>query len=143
MLLKLAWRNVFRQKRRTILTLLTMTGGFMLSSVSIGWMQGSYDGIIMFFTDGRTGQIQVHGSGYLDDPSIYNSFDESTSAMIDTFPGVRTTAPRIYSGALLAVRPHGAGAGAVFCNSAAAGVTTRANAARNAHANRQVVLVFI
>ncbi|NOQ22174.1 MAG: FtsX-like permease family protein [Candidatus Aegiribacteria sp.] len=124
MLLKLAWRNVFRQKRRTILTLLTMTGGFFLSSLSIGWMDGSYSSIIMFFTNNRTGQIQVHCKGYLQSPSIYSTVNDYQAAgvFLDSIPGVRAWAPRIYSGALLAVRPRGAGSGNVFTNSAAASV---------------------
>ncbi len=124
MILKLAWRNVFRQKRRTILTLLTMTGGFFLSSLSIGWMDGSYSSIIMFFTNNRTGQIQVHHKGYLEDPSIYSTVSDyqAVGVFLDSIPGVRTWAPRIYSGALLAVRPRGADSGNVFTNSAAASV---------------------
>jgi len=124
MLLKLAWRNVFRQKRRTILTLLTMTGGFLLSSLSIGWMDGSYSSIIMFFTNNRTGQIQVHHEGYLEDPSIYATISEyqTVGAFLDSIPGVRTWTLRIYSGALLAVRPRIAGLENVFTNSAAASV---------------------
>jgi len=125
MLAKLAWRNVFRQKRRTVLTMLTMTGGFVLSSAAIGWMEGSYGSIIMFFTNSRTGQIQVHGSGYLDDPSIYNTVDDymEIGSMIDSVPGVRTWAPRVYAGGLLAVRPRGSGPGGIFSNSAAASIT--------------------
>ena len=116
MLLKLVWRNVFRQKRRTILTLLTMTGGFLLSSLSIGWMDGSYSSIIMFFTNNRTGQIQVHHEGYLEDPSIYSTVRDyqMVGAFLDSIPGVRVWAPRIYSGALLAVRSRGEGSGNVF-----------------------------
>jgi putative ABC transport system permease protein len=125
MLAKLAWRNVFRQRRRTVLTLLTMTGSFVLSSISIGWMEGSYGSIIMFFTNSRTGQIQIHGEGYMEDPSIYETVDDylDIGAVLDSIPGVRTWAPRIYTGALLAVRPEGSGAGGVFSNSAAASVT--------------------
>jgi len=124
MLFKLAWRNVFRQKRRTFLTLLTMTGGFFLSSLSIGWMIGSYDNIIMFFTNGRTGQIQLHHSGYLEDPSVYSTIDDyqAIGAELDSIAGIRTWAPRIYTGALLAVRSSEAGSGNLFSNSAAASV---------------------
>jgi len=123
MLPKLAWRNIFRQKRRTILTLMTMTGGFVLSSLSIGWMNGSYGSIILFFTNNRTGQIQVHHEGYLEDPSIYKTIDdfEQVGSVLDSIPGVRTWAPRIYTGALLATRPAGHTSN-VFSSSAAASV---------------------
>ncbi len=123
MLPKLAWRNIFRQKRRTVLTLLTMTGGFVLSSLSIGWMNGSYDSIIFFFTNNRTGQIQVHHEGYLADPSIYKTIDnfEQVGSILDSIPDVRTWAPRIYTGALLATKPAGHTSN-IFSSSAAASV---------------------
>ena len=54
-----------------------MTGGFVLSSLAIGWMYGSYGSVIMFFTNSRTGQIQIHSDGYLEDPSIYDTIDSS------------------------------------------------------------------
>ncbi len=103
---------------------MTMIGGFFLSSLSIGWMDGSYGSIIMFFTNNRTGQIQVHHKGYLEDPSIYSTIGgyQTVGAFLDSIPEVRVWAPRIYSGALLAVRPRGAGSGNVFSNSAAASV---------------------
>ena len=120
---KLAWRNIFRQKRRTVLTILTMTGGFVLSSVSIGWMDGSYQGMILFFTNHRTGQIQVHRAGYLENPTIYDTVNDYTSLgeQIQSLDKVRTWAPRIYTGALLASRSENAPEG-VFSNSAAASV---------------------
>ena len=73
MLLKIAFRNLLRQKRRTALTLLTMFGGFTLAAVSIGWSDGTYSYIINMFTRNRLGQIQVHKKGYLDQPNIYKS----------------------------------------------------------------------
>ena len=120
---KLAWRNIFRQRRRTILTIMTMTGGFLLSSLSIGWMDGSYSGMILFFTNHRTGQIQVHKEGYLDNPSIYDTVDDynSVGQDIESLDDVRAWAPRIYTGALLASREEGSPSG-IFSNSAAAAI---------------------
>lgn len=120
---KLAWRNIFRQKRRTILTVMTMTGGFVLSSLSIGWMDGSYSGMILFFTNHQTGQVQVHKDGYLDNPSIYDTIDNynSVGEQISNQDNVRSWAPRIYVGALLASRDEGVSDG-IYSNSAAAAV---------------------
>lgn len=120
---KLACRNIFRQKRRTILTILTMTGGFVLSSLAIGWMDGSYGGMILFFTNHRTGQIQVHKDGYLNDPSIYDIIDDydSIGDQIEAMDDVRAWAPRIYTGALLASRAQNAPSG-IYANSAATSI---------------------
>ena len=57
---KMAARNVLRQKRRTLLTALTITGGFALAAISIGWSDGSYNVIIDMFTRSQLGHIQVH-----------------------------------------------------------------------------------
>lgn len=120
---KLAWRNIFRQKRRTILTIMTMTGGFVLSSLSIGWMEGSYSGMILFFTNHQTGQIQVHKDGYLESPSIYDTINSynTVGERISDKNNVRAWAPRIYVGALLASREAGASYG-IYSNSAAAAI---------------------
>lgn len=122
--LKLAWRNIFRQKRRTLLTIMTMTGGFFLASVSIGWMNGSYGNMIEFFTSHRTGQIQLHRTGYLDDPSIYDTLDNylEVGAELEKIEDVISWAPRIYAGALLASRAEGSSPG-MFSNSAGAALT--------------------
>ena len=72
-LLTIAFRNVFRQRRRTILTMLTMFGGFTLASISIAWSDGSYSNIIEMFTRNQLGHIQIHKKDYLDHPSLYKS----------------------------------------------------------------------
>lgn len=65
MLFKIAFRNVFRQKRRTILTGLTILGGFVLSALAIGISDGTYTSVIELFTRSRLGHIQIHAQGYL------------------------------------------------------------------------------
>jgi hypothetical protein len=57
MVLKIAFRNVFRHKRRTLLTGLTMFGGFTLCSFSVAWMDGTYNNVIDMFTRNRLGHI--------------------------------------------------------------------------------------
>ena len=78
MLFKIAFRNVFRQRRRTLLTVLTMFGGFTLSSISIAWMDGSYNRIIDTFTRNRLGHIQIHQKDYRDKPSMKPDLSSSS-----------------------------------------------------------------
>ncbi|MBN2693556.1 ABC transporter permease [bacterium] len=73
MLLKIAFRNLFRQKRRTILTLLTMVVGFILSAISISMSEGGYGNIIQLFTKTQTGHIQIHQKEYREKPSLYKT----------------------------------------------------------------------
>ncbi len=102
MMLKIAFRNIFRQKRRTVLTALAMIVGFTLSSVFIGWSDGVYSDIISMFTRNRIGHIQVHHTGYLDKPSLYDVIDsyESIGEKIAGVEGVEAWTPRIYSAGL-------------------------------------------
>ncbi|UCH84710.1 MAG: ABC transporter permease [Candidatus Latescibacterota bacterium] len=103
--LKIAFRNIFRQKRRTLLTVLTMFGGFTLCSFSIGWMDGSYNYIIDMFTRYQLGHIQIHNRGYIDRPSLYDTIDdyESVASTVERIPGVTRTSPRLYSAGLVSV----------------------------------------
>ena len=100
--LKIAFRNIFRQKRRTILTALAMIVGFTLSSVFIGWSDGAYSDIIAMFTRNRIGHIQVHQHGYLDKPSLYKTIDDykSIGETIGSVNGVEAWTPRVYSAGL-------------------------------------------
>ncbi len=71
MLVRMAYRNVFRHRRRSLLTGLMMAGGCALFAIFIGIAAGSYGNIISIFTRDHTGHIQVHASGYLQRPTIY------------------------------------------------------------------------
>ncbi|MBD3347279.1 MAG: FtsX-like permease family protein [Chitinivibrionales bacterium] len=105
LLLKMAFRNVFRQRRRSILTALTMLGGFALASISFGWADGTYGDIIDMFTRNRLGHVQVHKEGYLENPSLYKTIENYTKigATIGNIGGVEAWAPRVFSAGLLSV----------------------------------------
>jgi putative ABC transport system permease protein len=111
MIPKIAFRNMLRQKRRTALTSLTMIGGFILAAVSIGWSDGTYSYIINMFTSDRLGQIQVHKSGYLDEPSIYDRIGDyaDIGETIRSVEGVRAWAPRVYAAGLVSLGDKTAG----------------------------------
>ena len=102
MILKIAFRNIFRQKRRTILTALAMIVGFTLLSVTIGLSDGAYGGIIEMFTRNRTGHIQVHREGYLDKPSLYKTINNISTVgeTVQKTTGVAAWTPRLYAAGL-------------------------------------------
>jgi len=124
---RIAFRNIFRQRRRSILTALMMAGGFSLSSVSLGISEGSYDRIIDMFTRDHTGHVQVHPSGYLDRPSIYKTIEapETLGVALAAYPGVVAWAPRLYSPALAFRGKKTTGAQLVGIDPVREGKTTR------------------
>lgn len=105
MTLRIAWRNIFRQKRRTVLTMLTMLGGFALSAISIGWADGTYNRIIDMFTRNRLGHVQIHALGYLDKPSLYRNIKayQTIGETIERIEEVESWAPRFYAAGLASV----------------------------------------
>ncbi len=108
---QLALRNVWRQKRRTFLTLITMFGGFGVASISIAWSDGTFEKAIDVYTRNFSGHIQIHSPGYLDTPSLYAAVDggESLLASVQSHPQVIAATPRVKAAGLVAVGDVSAG----------------------------------
>ena len=102
LLLKLAFRNILRQRRRTILTVLSMTGGYVLCCLSFSLTEGSYKNVIRIFTMDHTGHIQIHRDDYLQRPKVFKGIDDTLEQRqeIQSQPGVLSIAPRVFAPAL-------------------------------------------
>ncbi|MEE2736475.1 MAG: ABC transporter permease [Pseudomonadota bacterium] len=102
MLLKLALRNILRQKRRSLLTGLSISGGFVLSVFSFSLTEGTYENAIDFFTRDHTGHIQIHSGDYHERPKIYKTISqpEAVEAIIKNESKIKAFAPRIFAPAL-------------------------------------------
>ncbi len=100
--IKIIFRNILRQKRRSFLTCLMSSAGFILISICMGMADGSYVGIIELITCDQTGHVQIHKNGYLDKPSLYNTMNNSDSIIkkINSSGFASASAPRIYSSVL-------------------------------------------
>jgi putative ABC transport system permease protein len=99
-LLSMAIRNVTRNRRRTAITLSALIIGIAAVGTIRGILNGLQSAIIKGTTEGTTGAIQVHRTGYLANVmSTPLSLDfEATPALMDRIravPGVMAIAPRI------------------------------------------------
>ncbi len=110
-ILKIAFRNIFRQKRRSILTALSMFGGFFLACFFIGYSDGAYNQIISMFTRNNLGHIQIHEKSYLDKPSLYKTVDDYKVLYkkLSEIEGVESYSPRIYSAGIASVGKKSSG----------------------------------
>ncbi|MFO7735821.1 MAG: FtsX-like permease family protein [bacterium] len=103
LVLKLAFRNIFRQKRRSLFTAFSMVLGAVLMVITIGLEEGAYANMIDAFTGVQTGHAQIHDKEYLDRPGIYKNFEwnEELQNTLNSFPGVNIVSPRMFAGVLV------------------------------------------
>lgn len=82
---RLAYRNILRQRRRSILTGLSIAISYLVCCLAISMSEGSYNNAIRFFTEDSTGHIQIHSGDYLHRPNIHKHFspDEFLQVMDD------------------------------------------------------------
>ena len=99
---KIAWRNVFRQKRRSLFTGLTLLSCASLLSFALSIGEGSYASIIEIITHAHTGDIQIHEETYLESPGLYKVISSYEARMKELLkkPFVSAVAPRIRAGGM-------------------------------------------
>jgi len=75
----MAWRNLWRNKRRTLITSASVFFAVFFAVIMRSIQLGSYDRMIMNFIGSYSGYLQIQNSDYLGDPSIDNAFTCSDS----------------------------------------------------------------
>ncbi len=68
-LFKLAWRNLWKNRRRTLITLSMISGGFALALVSLGLGDGFHNQMIRNAIRLGSGHLTVERRDYLEEPS--------------------------------------------------------------------------
>ncbi len=71
---KFAWRNIWRNRRRTLITIASIFFGVLLSSFMTSMQEGSYSQYITSIVNSYSGYLQIHKQGYWNDQVINNSF---------------------------------------------------------------------
>jgi ABC-type lipoprotein release transport system permease subunit len=81
---KIAWRNLWRNRRRTIITSASVFFAVFFAVIMRSYQLGSYDNMITNFIQSFTGYLQVQHVKYQDNPLIDYAFDynDSTAAAI-------------------------------------------------------------
>ncbi len=102
MLFKLAWRNIWRSKRRTIITVSAITFAVFMASILQSFQKGTWDKIIESSINSFFGYAQVHGVGYWEEQTLDNaiSFDENLNNLHGEIAEINDLVPRIESFAL-------------------------------------------
>ena len=87
---KIAWRNIWRNPRRSILTISAIAFASLLLVFMLSWQFGSYETMIDFAVKIHSGHLQVQTRGYKDKKSIRLAISDPAVAgsILDKTPGI-------------------------------------------------------
>lgn len=102
MLIKLAWRNIWRNKKRSLITITAILIAVFLAVTMRSMQLGMYDNMIQNVVGSYSGHLQIHSQGYWEEQTIDNSFEDidSLSQSIEKQKDVSVVTKRIQSGCL-------------------------------------------
>ncbi len=103
--LAVTWRDLWRNRRRTILTGMVMTFSVVVMVFFIGFGDGAHTKMIRSMTDSFMGHAQIQAEGYFEDPDLERRIEPEVAAAIEAklpeAPGVTGFAPRVLTGGLM------------------------------------------
>lgn len=99
----IAWRNLWRNRRRTVLAAGAIAFSVALLLFAMSMQGGSYAAMIDNATHLLDGHLQLQRVGYLDDPRIENAIDNAAARLgaVRATAGVEAATPRIAAFALV------------------------------------------
>lgn len=102
MILKLAWRNVWRSKRRTIITVASILFAVLFASFMEALQKGAWNHMINNVVNFYFGFAQVHTEGYWEEQSLDKAFplEGQMEEWTKDIPEIKNVLPRIESFAL-------------------------------------------
>ena len=99
MYFKLAWRNMWRSRRRTLITISSIFFAVIFAILMRVAIVGLFDKLIADTVSLSSGYIQVHHSGYWENRSVDSTFEESPKlmAILSREKEITTWTPRLES----------------------------------------------
>lgn len=72
MITSLAWKNIWRNKKRSLILMIAAALGLWGGVFTLAMMNGLWEAMIKTYIDRTTGHIQIHAKGFLKEKSIDN-----------------------------------------------------------------------
>ncbi|UCC47522.1 MAG: ABC transporter permease [Gemmatimonadota bacterium] len=105
---RIGWRNLGRNRRRTLITALGLAIGYFAVVFMVAWAEGLQSEMIDNGTGILTGQLQVHASDYRPERKIYDTIGGRDGADVEGLvrevvadPAIAAATPRVYAGGLV------------------------------------------
>ncbi len=95
--LRLSWRNIWRNHRRTFITIASVFFAVFFSIVMTSFSNGTWDKMIENMLQTQTGHIQIHQKGFWNDQVIDNfmTMDSATISKLQKIEHLTNISPRI------------------------------------------------
>jgi ABC-type lipoprotein release transport system permease subunit len=97
MLIKLAWKNLWRNRRRTLITVASVFFALFFSIIMNSYMEGMWGQMIANTLKTQSGHIEIHGAGWWDDKTVDNfmTMDSTVIQQLRSLPNVENLSPRL------------------------------------------------
>lgn len=101
-IIKLAWRNLWRNRRRTLITATSILFAIFIAIVMRSFQLGTYGHMIKQSIESFSGYLQIQQPEYFNDPNINHSFTytEDLENKLNGLENIKVAVPRIESFAL-------------------------------------------
>ena len=105
MIFKIAWRNIYRNKKRTLITVTSIFAALFLIKLMRALQFGFYDNIITTVVESYAGYVEVHAEGYWDNQSLDNAMevDQKLIDDISSVEGVENIVQRLQTFSLISM----------------------------------------
>ena len=113
--ISMAWKNLWRNKRRTLITVASIFFGVLLSTIMSSMQDGTYGNMIDMSVKLSSGYLQIQHPDYQEIKSINNVFTPSDKLLnsFDDIKEITSTSKRLESFALLSSGPNTRGGAVV------------------------------
>ena len=103
MLLKLAWRNIWRNKRRTFITLMMIQFAVVLATFMAAFRSGIMESQVANVVGGFKGYGTINDTAFIKEPFIDHivAYDDSTIKYLESQLQISAYSPRIIGGGML------------------------------------------
>ncbi len=105
---RIGWRNLGRNRKRTVLTALGLGVGYFAVVFMVGWAEGVSTELVENATSLVSGQVEIHHIDYRPERSLYETIGGREGADVDAMlrtiqadPSVVAAAPRVYASGLV------------------------------------------
>jgi ABC-type lipoprotein release transport system permease subunit len=97
MIIKIAWRNIWRNRQRTIITMASVFFAAFFCIFESSFEQGVWDRMLDNMLNTQTGHIQIHGKEYWEDKTLDNFMfmDDATITQLEGIENVTNISPRV------------------------------------------------